>query len=103
LLKVTNKLDRHLFFCSTYITIGNGKSTPLWKARWLQGAAPKDVAPNLYSLAKFKTRSVCTELSSNNWIRNLGEITTATQLEEFTMLFMAIDSIQLSQEKDNIS
>jgi hypothetical protein len=61
------------------------------------------VAPNLYSPAKFKTRSVCTELSSNNWIRNLGEITTATQLEEFTMLFMAIDSIQLSQEKDNIS
>jgi hypothetical protein len=66
LLRVTDKLDKHLFFCSTTIQIVDGKNTPFWKARWLQGLAPKDLAPNLYKLARFKSRSVHTELTNLN-------------------------------------
>jgi hypothetical protein len=35
--------------------------------------------------------------------KNSNEITSATQLEEFTMLFIALDSIELSEQKDTIS
>jgi hypothetical protein len=72
------------------------------KAKWLHEAAPKDLAPNLYQLTRFKTRSVHTELTNPNWIRNLKEISTAAQLEEFTMLFMALSSIHLTDHKDEI-
>jgi hypothetical protein len=60
MIKVTYPTDRQLFFASTVIQVRNGKSTPFWEARWLQGAAPKDLAPNLYKIAKFKSRMVNT-------------------------------------------
>lgn len=41
LLMHKDKVDRALFFASTTIQIGNGRKTPFWEARWLQGAAPK--------------------------------------------------------------
>jgi hypothetical protein len=47
--------------------VGNGRTTPFWKARWLNGFAPRELAPNLYSLARFKKRSVASELSNLNF------------------------------------
>jgi hypothetical protein len=44
--------------------VGNGKTTPFWESRWLQGAAPKDLAPSLFEIARFKKRYVSTELSN---------------------------------------
>jgi hypothetical protein len=32
---------------------------------------PKELAPNLYKIARFKTRIVQIELHNDNWIRNL--------------------------------
>jgi hypothetical protein len=102
LLKVTDKVDRQLFFTSTLIHIGDGRNTPFSEAKWLHEEAPKDLAPNLYQLAMLKSKSVNTELPNLNWIRNLKEISTTAQLEEFTMLFMALSSAQLSDQKDEI-
>jgi hypothetical protein len=42
------------------------------------------------------------ELMSNNWIRNLGNISSSVQLEEFTMFFMALASVNLLEERDKI-
>jgi hypothetical protein len=53
------------------MTVGNDNNTPFWESRWLNGQAPKQLAPNLYQAAKFKTRSVYTELKTHNWIKNL--------------------------------
>jgi hypothetical protein len=103
LLRVTDKLDSHLFFNSITIQLVDGKNTPFWEARWLQGSTPKELAPNLYDLARFKYRNVHTELSNLNWIRNLMEISSEVELEEFTMLFMALSSIFLTEEKDEIT
>jgi hypothetical protein len=36
------------------MTVGNGKTTPFWESRWLQGAAPNDLAPSLYEIARLK-------------------------------------------------
>jgi hypothetical protein len=94
--------NRQLFFCSTVITIGNGKNTPFWEARWLNGLAPKELPSNLFKAARFKSRSVHTELKNSNWIRNLQDINTFELLEEFTMLFLALNPVTLSQENDSI-
>jgi hypothetical protein len=81
LLKVMDPIDRHLFFTSTWIQIGNGKSTPVWEARWLRGSAPRDLAPHMYDIARYKGRSVATEMNNNNWIRNLQHVNTIVELE----------------------
>jgi hypothetical protein len=54
------------------------------------GSTPRDLAPSLYEVARFKRRNVHVELKNNNWIRNFQQISTPTQLEEFTLLFMAL-------------
>lgn len=103
ILSIKYPVDRQLFFCSTVIQIGNGASTPFWEARWLQGAAPKELAPNLYETARFKFRSVRQELQNFNWIRNLGPINTPALLEEYMLLFMALSSVALTEARDTIS
>jgi hypothetical protein len=39
-------MDMDLFYASTTITLGNGEKTPFWKAPWLNGLKPIDIAPS---------------------------------------------------------
>jgi hypothetical protein len=57
----------------------------------------------MYSVARFKFRDVSTEVTNDNWIRNLKEVNTPIQLEEFTLLFMALSSVSLNDQKDSIT
>lgn len=102
LLKHHDQTDRDLFFASTVVTIGNGKNTPFWEAAWLNGVTPKNLAPNLYSLARCKHRTVKKELTNLNWIRNLGDLHSQTLLDEFAMLYTALSDVVLTNEDDQI-
>jgi hypothetical protein len=64
--------------------------------------APKDIAPSLFKSAKFKKRPISHELHNNNWIRNIGEISSPGSLEEYVMLFLAISAINLLDQPDQI-
>jgi hypothetical protein len=68
----------------------------------LNDTSPKELAPKLFELARYNKRSVHTELQNLNWIRNIVGISSPERLDEFTMLFMALEPIQLNQEKDSI-
>jgi hypothetical protein len=50
--------------------------TLFWEARWLNGAAPKEVAPNLYRQAGYKYRTVHKEVQNLKWVKNLRSINT---------------------------
>lgn len=102
LLKIQDKTDRALFFNSTYMLVGNGQNTPFWEAKWLQGAAPKDLAPKLFRVARFRRRNVAAELVNHNWGQNFKRLNTPILVEEFVMLFMALAAVQLNEEKDQI-
>jgi hypothetical protein len=102
ILKVHDASNRALFFCSTYMHVGNGLNTPFWEAKWLHGAAPKDFALGLFKMARFKNRSVATELRNNNWIRSLVAINTSDFLEKYIMLHTAMASIHLSDQLDEV-
>jgi hypothetical protein len=82
------------------VTIGNGKNTPFWEVRWLHGIVPKEIAPNLHKVARYKSRSISYELQNNRWLQN---ICNTFELEEFVMLFMALIGIELSDQRDTIS
>lgn len=102
LLKTRDVTDRNLFFSSTYIIVGDGRNTPFWEANWLNGAAPKALAPNLYQRARFKHRTVHKEMENLNWIRNLQDLNSQTLLDEFTLLYAALSTITLTNERDRI-
>jgi hypothetical protein len=88
--------DRLLFNAPTIVTVGDGKKAQFWHHSWLDAEAPKNLAPHLFELVKRKNRTIQQELHNNNWIRLLrGRITTATHLEEFVLLWLRVQSIQL--------
>jgi hypothetical protein len=43
--------ERALFTAATKITIGNGQTARFWTDRWLYGAAPQDLAPDLFKIS----------------------------------------------------
>jgi hypothetical protein len=53
-------------------------------------------------MARFKHRTVSIELHDWKWIRNLSDINTSAQLEEFVILHMAISTITLTDQRDKI-
>jgi len=83
-----NASDRFLFNASTNVSVGNGKKTKFWHHSWLDGEAPKFLAPHLFELVKSKNKTVEQELRNNSWIRALrNKITTTTHIEEFVSLW----------------
>jgi hypothetical protein len=102
-LRVKDLIDKQLFFSSIVIQIDNGKSTPFWEGRWLHGIAPTNLASNLFQVVRFKFRSVYAELQNDNWIRNLRVVNEPTQIEEFTLLVMALAEVTLNNQCDEIT
>jgi hypothetical protein len=73
LFKIFDPTDRQSFFCSTVMHEGDGKNTPFWESRLLNGLSPKDLAPTLFGLTRFKQRTISTELHNLNWLRNIAK------------------------------
>jgi hypothetical protein len=69
----------------------------------VHGAAPKDMAPGLYQTTRFKKRSVYDELRNSSWIKNLQVIQDPDLLDEYVQLYMALSTIQLIENKDQIT
>jgi hypothetical protein len=67
-----------------------------WHHSWVDGEAPRNLAPHLFELVRRKNRSVQQELHNHAWIWALrGRITTATHVEEFVSLWIRLQNIQL--------
>jgi len=91
-------VDRLLFNSSINITLGDGAETRFWHHNWLEGEAPRYLAPNLFWLVSRRNRTVQQELRNNNWMRSLrGKITSAVHIEEFVSLWIRIQDVHLQQ------
>lgn len=54
-----SEVDRQLFRVCTTVWLGKGSKAQFWESSWLDGKAPRDIAPRLYKLAwrkKLKVR-----------------------------------------------
>lgn len=74
------EVDRALFSACTVISIGNGMLTSFWFDRWIDGAAPLDVAPDLFPLARRKKVSVHEALVDDLSMKGLERLNSAGQL-----------------------
>jgi hypothetical protein len=85
-----------LFRASTDITIGDGKKALFWQDNWLQGKAPRDIAPLLYKLAHFKNRKVEKALQNKNWVQGVRRISTREELIQFVELWSMLRNVSLN-------
>jgi hypothetical protein len=78
-----------------------GRTLPFERQDGLMAQLLKNL-PNLFKLARVKKRNVHTELQNFNWIRSLASIDSPALLDEFILLFMTLESVVLSHQKDKI-
>jgi hypothetical protein len=75
--------DLCLFGACTNVIVGNGRTTRFWQCAWVNGQAPRDLAPSLYKLAWRKHNSVEEDLRNMNWTRGLWRMQSVEQMAEF--------------------
>jgi len=47
-----DETDRQLFSAATKVTLGDGAKALFWRSTWLDGASPKDIAPDIFQQAR---------------------------------------------------
>jgi hypothetical protein len=65
------RLPVDLLASCTSISIGNGEIARFWTDRWLNGQAPKLLAPLCFTLAVRKNLTVKEALVNGRWMRGL--------------------------------
>jgi hypothetical protein len=93
--------DIALFRVSTMIYLGNRRKAIFWHDKWLHGSVPIDIAPNLYKLARFKSRSVARELRNKSWMGVARHISSREELVKFIKLWSLIKSINLREDEND--
>jgi len=82
-----DEVDKQLFRACTRVSVGDGAKAKFWDSTWVQGRAPRDLAPNLYKLTWRKNLTVREELQNHNWTRGLWRMSSALEMAEFVMLW----------------
>jgi hypothetical protein len=65
--------------------------------------ASKELAPKLYKKGRFKKGTAFIELQNSKWINNIGEVQETELLLEYVLLYLALTTITLNDQKDTIS
>ena len=98
-----NPIERALFQLCTTITIGNGARTSFWHDRWLDGEAPKDIAPDCFRWAWRKNHSVAAALTARQWMRGLHRMNTKPAARQFVVLWNRLQQVRLADQEDTVS
>lgn len=85
-----DKEDLALFHASTLVTIGNGLTASFWHDRWLDGQAPRHLAPDIFRLCSRKKISVSEAIAHNKWMIGLHRISLVSELRQFTSLWLRV-------------
>lgn len=99
-----DRTDVDLFHASTTVTIGDGKLADFWRSSWIEGQAPRNIAPSLYKKATRKNITVYKALRNSSWIRLCSPIDQGEEVTEFVSLWQAINNTHgLNDSDDTIS
>jgi hypothetical protein len=93
-----------LFRASTKIIVGDGETASFWHDNWSSRGPLATWAPELYSIASRKNRSVAKEIRDNNWIRSVARINSPIQLTQYLEIWDNVHEIILDPLRpDSIS
>jgi len=97
-----NEVDKQLFRACTRVQLGNGNTAQFWESCWLDGRAPRDIAPLLYRLAWRKNLKVSDQLVNQCWTRGLWRMSTVEEMAQFVLLWDLVHGVVLNGEEDRI-
>ena len=97
-----DEVDKQLFRVSTIIFLGDGNKASFWNCSWLNGLAPRDIAPGLYKLAWRKNRTVKEDITDQQWTRGLWRMDSVELMAQFVVLWDVVQQIQLTDRPDEI-
>jgi hypothetical protein len=95
--------DKDLFASCTSVSIGNGEIARFWSDRWLNGQAPRVLAPLCYNLAVRKNLTAKEALLNGRWMRGLQRMINEEQIDQFIILWNLLRNVTLSSERDGIT
>ena len=88
--------DMQLFKCCTKISIGDGSRALFWIDRWMDGVAPREVAPQLFYRARHKQTTVADALQEGKWMIGLQRLNSVEILRSFVLLWYLNQGLTLS-------
>jgi hypothetical protein len=93
----------NIFYAATTITFGNGRKTTFWHAPWLDGRAPKDIAPKIFEASKCNKWTVAKALQEDSWIVKIKLENSATweHIVQFVELWTLINNVHLEIEVED--
>lgn len=98
-----NQSDLNLFAACTSISLGDGNLVSFWNHRWLDGNAPKELAPDLFRMVRSKRLTVREALSGGAWMRGLRNINSSAMMDSFIDLWIRVQNASLIPRPDTIS
>lgn len=87
---------RRLFNAATKVILGNGCKATFSTSRWLDGEAPADLFPALFTQSKRKNRLVADALEANAWVRDIDHNLSQQIIDEYLQLADRIQNVVLS-------
>ena len=94
-------MDRDLFNASTIVTVGRGDKTSFWHSSWINGTAPKNIAPSLFLKVKRKNVTVLKALQNNNWVSHVCPLLTSEEIHEYVTLWQEIRLLPRDEGADD--
>jgi hypothetical protein len=93
--------DRDLFHASTIVTVGKGDKVMFWHSNWLNGRAPKFIAPAPFQKSKRKNITVKQATTQNKWISQVYPIQSMEELLEFVTLWEEVNSVHRVEDSED--
>ena len=97
--------ERALFFASTSMVVGDGKTTKFWEDRWTQGKSIREIAPELYACIpkrRRKSRTVANGLQARNRVRDIIGTIGVHEIGQYLRLWIETDGFALTDQPDQL-
>jgi hypothetical protein len=94
-----------LFFTSTTMVLGDGRSEKFWEDRWINGRSISEIVPQLHACIpkrQRKTRTVVDTLQSHAWARDIHGMIRNQEIGQYKLLWRVLEHINLADQADTV-
>jgi hypothetical protein len=85
--------NRELFNSSTIVTVGRGDRASFWLSSWVNGRAPKSLAPLLFQKARRKNILVQKAMQRNKWVQHISPLSNLEELRQYLLLWEELGAV----------
>ena len=73
--------------------------TSFWHCNWVNGLAPKNIAPLLFDKSSRENIIIQKAVQNNKWIDHISRINSREEIIQFVTLWSALEEVVLDQDK----